>query len=173
MSVHRLALLALFASTLGWAGCHTAEPRPRRPVAAGLDERSAAPAPKPWLAFDRLDDENLVGVIDSAHPAGDLFGTIRVNAQADAYGKKRGGPLPSGARVIEALGSSPEGPADLYYVMEKQASGYFPEGGDWAYFVIGKGGEIRAEGKLKLCARCHAEAPREHLFESFRVVPSP
>ncbi len=164
--------LVLSLTSLAWAGCHAGEPTRDRPRAPDQEEQVEAP-PKRWPPFERLGELRLVGSVDSAHPAGDYFGAIRVNREAEAYGSKRRDPLPPGARVVEALSTEVAGTAQLHYVMEKQPAGYFPEGGDWAYLVIGKEGEIQAEGKLTLCARCHAEAPREHLFESFRSLPPP
>lgn len=62
--------------------------------------------------------------------------------------------------------------ADLgFFVMEKQHPGYFPDGGDWDYAVVGRDGRVEARGKLTTCARCHAEAPIDHVFPRVREAP--
>ena len=120
------------------------------------------------MALPSIDGLKVVGETRSAHPAGDFIASIRVNEVAARYGTKGRDALPEGSLVVEVLATESSTPPAVYYAMLRQAPGYFPEGGDWAYFVVAADGNIEAEGKLKLCARCHAEAPREHLFEVFR-----
>lgn len=103
--------------------------------------------------------------IQTAHPIGPYSATIRVDQAAAAYGKPARGPMPAGSMIVEALSREQDGPVELYYVMQRMPKGYFPEGGDWNYAVVAPDGTIKAGGKLALCARCHAEAAREHLFE--------
>lgn len=50
------------------------------------------------------------------------------------------------------------------FVMEKKARGYFPDGGDWQYTVVRSDGRIEMDGKLEACARCHAEAEVDFVF---------
>jgi hypothetical protein len=126
------------------------------------------PPAKHWDAFASLDRLKVVGETRSEHPAGDYVASIRVNGAAGGYGTKGRERLPEGALVVEALAPESNTPPTVYYAMLRMGTGYFPDGGDWAYFVVGSDGRIQAEGRLKLCARCHAEAPREHLFEVFR-----
>jgi hypothetical protein len=51
-----------------------------------------------------------------------------------------------------------------HFVMIKRAPGYDPPGGDWEFIVVSPDGHVEDRGPLPLCARCHAEAPRDHLF---------
>lgn len=171
MSVARRFPVPALVLALSSASCHRSEPKPVAPPRADRDPE--ARAPKTWDVFARLSELAIVGEVNTAHPAGDFVGVVRVNGPAGPYGQKGRGVLPEGALVVEALAVEPGTPPVLYYAMERRAAGYFPEGGDWAYFVIGKEGEIHAEGRLKLCARCHAEAPREHLFETLRRPAGP
>ncbi len=122
--------------------------------------------PKRFPRFAELASLREVSRLRSAHPVGDLAAVVKVDRLAEPrYGKTGQGAMPEGAMIAEALGPDPEGPPVLFYVMERRAPGYFPEGGDWEYAVVAPDGTTKAGGKLALCARCHAEAHREHLFE--------
>ncbi len=106
-----------------------------------------------------------IGQLKTMHPIGDLEATLRTNEGASGYGKRGRGPMPEGAIIIESLSAEPGSAALTHYVMRRREQGFFPEGGDWDYAVVDRDGTIQAEGRLTLCARCHAEAAREHLFE--------
>jgi hypothetical protein len=149
-------------------GACASQPRDRR-TSAEREAVETKPAPqRRWQGFPGLASLRVAGEIRSAHPAGDFLATIRVNPAAETYGTKGRQPLAPGALIVEGLADAVDGPPHAFYVMERREPGYFPEGGDWAYLVVSPTGVLLAEGKLKLCARCHAEAPREHLFEPVR-----
>lgn len=171
MSVARRLSVCVLALAVSSVGCRRPE-RQTTPTARAERDPEARPR-KTWDGFAKLGELQIVGEVHTAHPAGDFVGAIRVNGAAGSYGQKGRGALPEGALIVEALAAEPGAPPVLYYAMERRSAGYFPDGGDWAYWVIGKEGEIQAEGKLKLCARCHAEAPRDHLFETFRHPATP
>ena len=58
-----------------------------------------------------------------------------------------------------ALGAGASGPT---LMMEKRPPGFDPAHGDWRYVVVDG---LRVEdGPLTLCARCHDEAPHDHVF---------
>lgn len=71
-----------------------------------------------------------------------------------------------GERFVEEMferGTIRPGPT---YMMER-----LPSGGDasaaesaWRYVVVGPRGELVKEGPIESCARCHAEAPHDHVF---------
>lgn len=126
------------------------------------------PVPRRLARFDEVETFATVSRLRTSHPVGDYAATIRVDPLAASYGKSAREPMPVGAMIVEAMAGDPEAPPQLYYVMERREPGYFPEGGDWEYAVLGPDGTTTAAGKLALCARCHGEAPREHLFE--RIV---
>jgi hypothetical protein len=153
-------------------GC-ASEPRDHRTHAERERVETPEPPPESWSGFASLPTLRVAGEVRSAHPAGDFMATIQVNEAAGTYGTKSRPPLAPGATVVAALRTAVGTDVSTYYVMERRAPGYFPEGGDWAYFVVDPTGKVEAGGKLKLCARCHAEAPREHLFESLRAATAP
>jgi hypothetical protein len=66
--------------------------------------------------------------------------------------------------VIEQLREPKGGARGPWFAMEKREPGYFPQGGDWSYIVVGAGGEIEDEGRLVRCARCHAEGIGDAMF---------
>lgn len=50
-------------------------------------------------------------------------------------------------------------------VMGKMPPGYDPEHGDWYYGVLAEDGlTAKMQGKLSMCASCHARAGRDYLF---------
>lgn len=157
----RLALaLALLAS------CK----RPQTPEEMDPGEGSASAAepqagPTHLPRFAEIQSFAAMSKLRTSHPLGDRAATVRVDASAAGYGKPGRAPMPIGAMVVEELATEPDGPPLLYYVMEKQPAGFYAEGGDWSYSVVSSDGMFRASGKLTLCARCHAEAPRDFLFE--------
>jgi hypothetical protein len=55
-----------------------------------------------------------------------------------------------------------------YFAMIKRPPGYDPGGGDWEYLVVTPAGRVEQRGILPLCARCHADAPHDHLFGAGR-----
>ena len=50
----------------------------------------------------------------------------------------------------------------------KGEPGYDPPEGDWEFLVVSPDGLVEAPSPLPLCARCHAEAPHDHLFGGAR-----
>ncbi len=163
-------VLAMFG--LGLFGC-ASEPRDHRTQAEKERVETREPPPETWDGFASIPSLEVAGEVRSAHPSGDFVATIQVNQAAAGYGTKSREPMAPGAVVVASLRANVGAEVASYYVMERRAPGYFPEGGDWAYFVIDRAGKLEAGGKLKLCARCHAEAPREHLFESLHSAISP
>lgn len=105
----------------------------------------------------------------SEHAGGGLFGQVLVDRGAAEYGQRgRASPMAPGATVALALRALGQEEPSVYFVMTKRPPGYDPAGDDWEYLVVLPGGRVEDRGKLSLCARCHAEGPREHLFESWR-----
>ena len=168
----RLRPPSLVLAVLGLFGC-ASEPRDRRTHAEKERVETPEPPPETWTGFGSIPTLKVAGQVRSAHPSGDFTATIQVNEAASAYGSKSREPMAPGAVVVASLRSDLGAEVTSHYVMEKRAAGYFPDGGDWAYFVVDPTGKVEAGGKLKLCARCHAEAPREHLFESLHSAISP
>lgn len=136
---------------------------------------TATATPRSELRFERLGELGALPVVSrlhSAHPAGDFVAHVRVDAKAAQYGKKGRPPFPEGALIVEELSPGGEGPATLTYVMQRGAPGANPAANDWLFGVIGADGAVQAFGKLPLCARCHAEAGPEHVFERVAAASS-
>jgi hypothetical protein len=152
-------------------GCAPAVPDAEhdRPSASAADTSASGPQRMP--RFDEVASFAIASRLRSAHPVGDYAATIRVDAAAVGYGKAGRGPMPPGAMIVEALSPLPEAAPTLYYAMVRREPGFFSEGGDWEYFVIDPDGIVTSSGKLPLCARCHGEAGREHLFEHVPSTP--
>lgn len=100
----------------------------------------------------------------SEHLGGDLDGEVLATATS---GYPSRGPASTAAvgttlveRLFEHAGTDPA----VYFVMVKHAPGYDPSGDDWEYLVVTPDGHVEQRGKIALCARCHAEAPHDHLF---------
>lgn len=96
---------------------------------------------------------------------GDLEAEVLANDEAKAYpplGPQ--GALPPGAVLVEAHYRTGSTEPVVLFAMAKQPPGFDPEGGDWEYLIAEPDGLISERGHLPLCARCHAEAPHDHLF---------
>jgi hypothetical protein len=147
----------------GWTDASAAP----RPSAAQLP--SAAP-PEPWdlegairalhPVTRRARSEHLFGELEGEVLAGPAAGTYPVLGPSSA--------LAPGATLVERLIDPRSAGPVAYFVMVKRAQGYDPAGGDWEYLVMGASGHVETRGKLPLCARCHAEAPHDHLFGGAR-----
>lgn len=166
--------LGPFALGLLALGC---DPNIKRRRIASEDDPVVVPSAEkplgPFARFAEIESLAQVSKLRSGHPLGNLAGVVKVDAKAAGYGQRGRGAFPPGALVVEALGPDPDGQPTLFYVMEKREPGFFPLGGDWQYSVVTVAGKLEADGKLELCARCHAEAPRDHLFEYGAARPAP
>lgn len=168
-----LACSAIFAS----CGCSASGARwtdaasdpPGRPVASGTLPAAASTREAPrarWELAPQLSTfRRATPRGRSQHFTGELVGEVLANAVAAAYpalGSAR--KLEPGAVLVEAHRA--EGSEDIiaYLAMVKRPPGFDPPGGDWEYLVVDRDGGIERRGPLPPCARCHAEAPFDHLF---------
>ena len=71
--------------------------------------------------------------------------------------------IPEGGVVVEAHRAADGAPGPTF-AMVKRAAGFDAPGGDWEFLVIRGDGMVESRGVLPLCARCHADAPYDHLF---------
>jgi hypothetical protein len=156
--------------SLGPAADHAARGEPSQPVPPPSDAASTdRPAP-PWELAAQLRRLHPASPrTPSEHLTGQLDGEILADEGAAAYPAL--GPLrliPPGATLVERL--YPRGSPDptAYFAMVKRPAGYDPAGGDWEYLVLEATGRIEQRGPLPLCARCHADAPHDHLFGTGR-----
>lgn len=98
----------------------------------------------------------------SQHLHGEHDAEVLVNEAAAAYptlGPSR--QLPSGSVLVEALYAPNQQDVAMYFVMVKPSSA---AGSVWEYAVVTNAGMVERRGALTLCARCHAEAPYDHVF---------
>lgn len=101
----------------------------------------------------------------SDHLAGELEADILAGS-AGAYPKP--GAAAPGATLVERLFPPGSTSPSAFFVMVKRPPGFDPAGGDWEYLVVTPSGQVEQRGVLPLCARCHAEAPRDRLFGGVR-----
>ena len=166
-----LAALGLLTASAALGACSAAPPRTgrgRHPggVSTPPGVASAATEPKqPFPELAEIASMQVVGELRSSHPVGELEAVIHANDGAAGYGKRGRGPMAEGALLVESLSTERGAVPHLHYVMRRRAPGYFPAGGDWEFAVVNADGRVEAEGRLRLCARCHAEAQRDFLFE--------
>ncbi len=131
-------------------------------------EKKAAPQTTPdkptaWEHIEALKSFRKTGArFRSQHLQGAHDAEVLVNESAGAYpalGPSR--QPPAGAMFVEALYVPNQTEVAMYFVMLKRASS---TGSEWEYAVVSSAGMIEHRGALALCARCHAEAPYDHLF---------
>jgi hypothetical protein len=99
----------------------------------------------------------------SEHRGGDFEGEV-LTAKGVPYPPRGASTIPPATTLVERLFAAGGSQAVALLVMVKQSPGFDPEGGDWEYLVVSPQGRVEDRGKLAPCARCHAEAPRDHLF---------
>jgi hypothetical protein len=113
-------------------------------------------------SFPAVDDRKLPS---SGHNPPYWSGFVHVNSALwPVYPRLAPGVVvPEGSIAVE-FHHDLNGDAQQIYAMEKRAPGFDPAGGDWEYLVLQPGGSVETRGPLAFCARCHAEAPHDHLF---------
>ncbi|MCS6901451.1 MAG: hypothetical protein RMJ98_03610 [Myxococcales bacterium] len=138
---------------------HVLTERQRTPSQASAD---------PWppmtsvSSFPTVDDRHLPS---AGHNPPYWSGQVRVNGVLWPLYPRMSPEIvvPEGAIALE-FHHDLSGNAQLIYAMEKRAAGFDPGGGDWEYLVLNPEGVVETRGILPFCARCHAEAPHDHLF---------
>lgn len=140
----------------------------RAPEAPSRPKKTQTPADETWehasdLSTFKLVDDRILP--SRGHNPPFWSGTVRVNdALAGAYFDL--GPssqISAGAVAVESHQGA-QGGATPHFVMTKREPGFDPQGGDWEYLIVDTDGRVQSRGVLPLCARCHADAPHDHLF---------
>lgn len=151
-----------------WVGA-TAGTTPGPNAAASNAPIHPAVPPKPrepWAPFGALASFRRTVVRGhSQHFAGAHDGEVLANESAAMYpalGPSR--TLPPGAVLVELDRPRGNDPVIAHLAMTKRAAGFDPPGGDWEYVVVDPTGNVEQRGILAACARCHAEAPHDHVF---------
>jgi len=164
-----LATTGLFAACaprggdLGMPGVsdRTPDPAESRPAASG-------PSGEPWehaaalASFPVIDDRKLPS---RGHNPPYWSGMVRVSPSLDVAYRNLGPDtaITVGAIAVEQHQLSDGNPGPVF-VMIKRDPGFDPRGGDWEYLVLDAAGKVESRGVQPLCARCHADAPYDHLF---------
>ncbi len=129
---------------------------------------SAAPTSEPWehagelSALTSIDDRVLPS---RGHNPPYWSGNVKVNAALDTTYRALGpeSRVAAGSIALEEHKDS-EGKRGPTYAMVKREAGFDVQGGDWEYLVLDAQGGVEQRGAIPLCARCHADAPVDHLF---------
>ena len=134
-----------------------------------VSRQTALPAPPPALPADfrltmkKLNRERFMS-------RGHLYDRFEVDVYANDEAVEAAGssatPFSAGAIFVKEhfepkSKGAKRGPLMM---MEKRAPGFDPDRGDWRYVVVSAEGAVEADGALEACARCHGEAPRDHVF---------
>lgn len=118
-----------------------------------------APAPSRWarLAEAQRWPEAAPEFPSRGHGAGRFLATVRVIPSAlDAYRTIVTGTVFPDGSAIAVFHREPRGAAGSVFVMEKR-------GAAWSFTAVDPWGTV-LDGDLGLCARCHDEAPADHVF---------
>jgi hypothetical protein len=154
---------------VGTAAEHAPRGAPSRPPSPEPDAPTEAPPPRWDLAEQLRRLRPASPRTPSEHFTGQLDGEILADDGAAAYpalGPLR--PIAVGATLVERLLARGTPDVAAYFAMTKRPAGYDPAGGDWEYLVLDAAGRLEQRGRLPACARCHADAPHDHLFGTGR-----
>lgn len=129
---------------------------------AGAPIARAAPSPIPLDSRTTLARVGPGHFIAQGHAGGRFDAEVYVTPSAkDAVFSPVSKIAPGTALVMyeSPRGKAENGPT---LMMEKREPGFDPAHGDWRYVVAD--GQSVQDGALSLCARCHDEAPHDHVF---------
>ena len=160
----------------GFAGCASTPDDLQHPgVSDRLPEAAdkkqperAAASGEPWEHASKL--PALIAVDDRVLPSRGhnppfWSGSVKVNGALERAYRALGpeSQIAAGSIVIEEHKDS-EGKPGPIYAMVKRDPGFDVQGGDWEYLVVDGTGRVEQRGAIAHCARCHADAPVDHLF---------
>lgn len=106
--------------------------------------------------------------VSAGHASGRFEVEVYANDSAREAFPRQSGTFPVGAVLVKehwerGPGRTANQPGPLM-AMEKMASGFDAEHGDWRYVVVGPSGEVLEDGKPDGCVLCHDDAPHDHVF---------
>ncbi|MFO0661974.1 MAG: hypothetical protein U0165_19400 [Polyangiaceae bacterium] len=137
---------------------------PNVPAAAGSGSTSVWEHASLLATLQAIDERQL----PSNHNPPNWSSVVKVNDVASpVYGSRMAnGSMPTGSILVEQhqIVGSDEGPL---YAMVKREPGFDSAFGDWEYLVLRSSGRLESRGNsrdMNLCARCHADAPGDHVF---------
>lgn|GEM_PF-712457 len=122
----------------------------------------ASDKPVRWEYADRLNTfRKAAPRTRSQHLGGEHEAEVLVNDAAATYPTGPLRQLPVGSVIVEALYVPSRPEVAAYFAMVKQPSA---TGGAWEFRIVSSLGMVERQDALTLCARCHAEAPHDHVF---------
>jgi hypothetical protein len=102
--------------------------------------------------------QEITGRSPSEHLDGRFDRSVLVSASASAYATLTASTkLPPDALVVQRHHPRGAERTVAYFVMQRQEKG-------WRFLVLDEKLRVAAEKNLRLCARCHADAPFDGLF---------
>lgn len=107
---------------------------------------------------------NQARFVSQGHAAGRWDVDVWANELAQRALAVRAREVPVGAIVVAEHFERGDGRAGPIMVMEKRASGFAKEHGDYRFAVIGSRGQLVKDGVIESCAGCHDDAPMDGLF---------
>jgi hypothetical protein len=122
------------------------------------------PSPLPVDFRATLTKRNSLRFQSGGHAGGRFDADVYVTPSAKDVAFDPHGVTPVGTVLVmdqTEHGKSTRGPT---LMMEKMAPGFDASQGDWRYVVVD--GAAVEDGRLELCARCHDEAPHDHVFST-------
>jgi hypothetical protein len=123
-------------------------------------------APTPWEFVPEMSTFALATPRSrSQHFNGEFEAEVRINPAATGYPTLgRGQALPPGSALLAPHFAPGQTEPVVLLAMVKGPPGYDATADDWEYLILTPTGEATHRGRLPLCKRCHAEAPRGHVF---------
>lgn len=171
-----LVVIAMVASPMAWmTGCATQDNfvpgvSNRPPEAPNVPPAAGSGSTSVWEHIGTLPtlqpiDERM---LPSNHNPPIWSSMVRVNevASSSYASRSTGGSMPTGSILVDLhqIAGGEEAPV---YAMVKREPGFDSSSGDWEYLVLRASGKLESRGKardMNLCARCHADAPGDHVF---------
>lgn len=145
-------LLAAWVTAVLLAACGGGSEAPLPPVAP-------RPSPARWsrIAAASRWPEAAPAFPSRGHGSGAFVASIRVEpASLEAYRELVSGAVFADGTAVAVFHRAPDGTPGSVYAMEKA-------GGAWTFTASNADGML-LDGHVGLCARCHEEAPADHLF---------
>jgi hypothetical protein len=121
---------------------------------------------KTWARASELASLRMVpGRSQSEHLDGVFDRTVLVSETLSSYGALTPTTtVPAGALVVQRHHPRGDERTVAYFVMEKLATGTSKATLDWRFLVVDEKLRVAAQENLRLCGRCHADAPYAGLF---------
>lgn len=150
----------------GWGPSMDEQAPPRKKVVVPR----ALPIPvgqrKPWARGGEISAlHEVTGRSRSEHLDGIFDRTVLVSMPPGTYPSLTPSmAIPAGTLVVQRHHPRGAERTEAFFVMEKLTAGASPSTHDWRFLVLDTELRVAAEKNLRLCGRCHADAPYNGLF---------